>query len=183
MAESFPSAPENPYAAPQVSSREIVTAAIADQLPLATQWQRLVNFVVDAVAVRILSYGAGFGLGFLLVLVSPWVLEDETLLVALSWVTWLSVFALYYLVLESTWGRTLGKLITGTKVVRSDGTWPGAGRVLLRTLVRLVPFEPLSFLGARQPAGWHDRWSGTRVIQLWGRKFSPEEPFTGRSID
>ena len=36
--------------------------------------------------------------------------------------------------------------------------------VLSLTLVRMVPFEPFSFLGSPHPVGWHDRWSGTRVV-------------------
>jgi hypothetical protein len=35
--------------------------------------------------------------------------------------------------------------------------------ILIRSLVRLIPFEHLSFVGS-YPVGWHDRYSGTIVI-------------------
>jgi uncharacterized RDD family membrane protein YckC len=59
-------------------------------------------------------------------------------------------------------GRTLGKLITGSKAVREDGTsltWKDA---CLRSLSRMVPFEPFSALGG---APWHDRWTKTTVVR------------------
>lgn len=52
---------------------------------------------------------------------------------------WLAVVALYYIVLEGLWGRTVGKLATGIKVVREyDGAVPGLANAFLRTLLRLV---------------------------------------------
>jgi uncharacterized RDD family membrane protein YckC len=72
---------------------------------------------------------------------------------------------LYYISCESLTGRTLGKLITGTRTVTIAGQKPGFEQIVLRTLARCVPLEPLSFLGD-QPVGWHDRWSGTRVVQV-----------------
>jgi uncharacterized RDD family membrane protein YckC len=54
---------------------------------------------------------------------------------------------IYYVAQEALWSRTLGKLITGTKVVNEDGSKLTFGRALGRTLCRLIPFEPLSFLG------------------------------------
>jgi len=72
----------------------------------------------------------------------------------------------YYTVLEgATKGRTLGKFVTGTVAVKQDGsaiTWKDA---FLRSLCRLVPFEPFSALG-RMP--WHDKWTKTIVIKKAG---------------
>lgn len=74
-----------------------------------------------------------------------------------------AAYVIYYTVLEGgTNGRTLGKFITKTKVVKEDGsliTWKDA---LLRSLCRLVPFEPFSALGG-QP--WHDKWTKTIVVR------------------
>jgi uncharacterized RDD family membrane protein YckC len=72
---------------------------------------------------------------------------------------------LYYTSCESLTGRTLGKMVTRTRTVTVSGHKPSFERILLRTLVRLVPLEPLSFL-ASEPIGWHDRWSGTRVVRI-----------------
>jgi uncharacterized RDD family membrane protein YckC len=54
-------------------------------------------------------------------------------------VGWLLGVAIYYVVLEGLFGRTLGKLVTGIKVVsEADGRAPGIGRALLRTVLRLI---------------------------------------------
>jgi uncharacterized RDD family membrane protein YckC len=71
----------------------------------------------------------------------------------------------YYLVMEGILGFTVGKLITGTRVVNEEGRSAGFGQILGRTFSRLVPFDALSFFGTPS-IGWHDRWSGTRVIKV-----------------
>jgi uncharacterized RDD family membrane protein YckC len=78
-----------------------------------------------------------------------------------------SVFAyailfFYYAGFEAALGRTPAKFVTGTKVVAIDGGRPSLAQILGRTLTRLIPFEPLSFLG--RGSGWHDRWTRTRVV-------------------
>jgi uncharacterized RDD family membrane protein YckC len=57
----------------------------------------------------------------------------------------------YYIVTEALWGRTLGKLITGTVVVDAAGRKPGFGRATVRTLARLLEVNP--FLLGGLPAG------------------------------
>ena len=59
-------------------------------------------------------------------------------------------------------GRSLGKLITGTMVVKEDGSLPTSTDFLKRNFSRIVPFDGLSFLGNR---GWHDSWSDTAVVK------------------
>jgi uncharacterized RDD family membrane protein YckC len=71
---------------------------------------------------------------------------------------------LYYTFMESTLGRSLGKLITGTKVINLEGKRPKPLTILGRSFARLVPFEPFSFFGNER--GWHDRWSDTRVVDM-----------------
>ena len=73
----------------------------------------------------------------------------------------------YYALLESVFGLTLGKLFTGTRVVREDGGRAGILKILGRTLARMIPFEPFSVLaGGDPPVGWHDSLSGTRVVRV-----------------
>jgi uncharacterized RDD family membrane protein YckC len=73
------------------------------------------------------------------------------------------IFLFYITISEYTSGRSLGKLLTGTKVVRTDGTRVGFWRCLLRSVVRLVPFEFVSILFS-PPIAWHDFMSDTRVV-------------------
>ena len=69
----------------------------------------------------------------------------------------------YYNVFEIFSARTVGKFITQTIVVDENGEKPNHEIILVRSLCRLIPFNPLSFLG--MPArGWHDNISKTYVV-------------------
>lgn len=78
----------------------------------------------------------------------------------------------YYVVCESLWQRTLGKAITGTKVVDRNGNKPKFWTICGRTLARCIPFEKFSFLIGSNPIGWHDRISKTLVV---ASSFTPED--------
>jgi uncharacterized RDD family membrane protein YckC len=75
------------------------------------------------------------------------------------------IFALVYFTLQEyiLGGRTLGKLITRTKVVRVDCTPLTFRAILIRNLIRLIPLEPFSFF-INKKSPWHDEWSETIVI-------------------
>jgi uncharacterized RDD family membrane protein YckC len=74
------------------------------------------------------------------------------------------LFAIYYAIFESTTGVTLGKLVTGTKIIGEDGQRPPFGKMLQRSLCRIIPFEPLSYLGS-DARGWHDTITKTWVVK------------------
>jgi hypothetical protein len=59
-------------------------------------------------------------------------------------------------------GRSLGKLITGTKVIKTDGSELSYTDLLKRNFIRAVPFDQLSFMGSK---GWHDNFSDTAVVR------------------
>lgn len=60
-------------------------------------------------------------------------------------------------------GKTLGKLITGTRAVNEDGSQISTKTAFLRGFSRIVPFEAFSALG--DPSyPWHDKWTHTYVI-------------------
>jgi len=71
------------------------------------------------------------------------------------------VLFIYFFAAEATTGMTVGKIVTQTKVVTQDGDNPTTRDFLFRTLWRLVPFEPFSWLSY---SGWHDRQTGTMVV-------------------
>jgi uncharacterized RDD family membrane protein YckC len=60
-------------------------------------------------------------------------------------------------------GRSLGKLITGTKAIRWDNQPFGWGDAFGRGFSRMVPFEPFSALWG---SPWHDKWTDTRVVMM-----------------
>lgn len=86
----------------------------------------------------------------------------------------MAIWMLCYFVCEAFCnGRTLGKWITGLKVVDLDGNKPGIGKIALRTLCRLIPFDCLSFFGTDKWSSednldgfWHDSLSKTYVVRV-----------------
>lgn len=73
---------------------------------------------------------------------------------------------LYYLFFEGLLNTTVGKLITRTRIVSSNGTEPE--NIFVRTLARFIPLSPLSFIFFEN--GWHDKISNTQVIDLSKRE-------------
>lgn len=77
--------------------------------------------------------------------------------------TYFSFAMIYYLVLESCFGRTIGKFITGSVVVNENGLKPDFATICKRTLCRLIPFDVLSFLD-KSGRFWHDSLSKSYVV-------------------
>lgn len=77
-------------------------------------------------------------------------------------VTLLSYVMLMFLFEFLTKGRSLGKFITGTMVVKSDGKLLTMKDYFQRNICRAIPFEIFSFLGNN---GWHDSIYDTRVVK------------------
>lgn len=76
----------------------------------------------------------------------------------------------YFLFFWSLSGQTLGKLLTGSRVVDRRGGALGFGRAALRLVATLVAALPLGagFIGLwtdPHRRGWHDRIAGTKVIR------------------
>jgi len=71
--------------------------------------------------------------------------------------------AFYYISFEHNSQKTLGKMITKTKVVTLDGNKPELMDIVSRTFCRLIPFDRFSFFFTRN--GFHDAISGTKVIK------------------
>lgn len=157
-----PAAPTNnpwpPTPAPTTSQPQAQTTVFA-----ASIWQRFFNAIIDEVVGR-----------FILVIIIGVIINASKAQVSPSIAILLNFFALplYLLICESIWQRSLGKLITKTKVVQKDGTRPSFLRILGRTAARYIPFDALSFLFSKHPMGWHDAVSGTIVVS---NSYSSEE--------
>ncbi len=118
---------------------------------------RIVNLMIDSFLIYIIATTIPI---FLFVNLSEPTMQ-QTFIVGLLQIL---LGALYYMLFESLWQRTPGKFVTRTKVMMLDGSKPSFTTVLLRTVIRWVPFEALSFVGHAYPMGWHDRWSQTAVV-------------------
>ncbi|ASK30559.1 hypothetical protein CEY12_10755 [Chryseobacterium sp. T16E-39] len=135
----------------------------------ASQGLRLVNYIVDFIFsyIIILVLLGLSGIAFALITGST--VEEigyrmENMNPMLDRLITLSAYLLVMFLTETiSRGRSLGKLITGTKVIMIDGSTPTVGNYLLRNIIRGIPFvDQLSFLADK--SGLHDKWSQTCVI-------------------
>lgn len=120
----------------------------------ATRGQRFINYLIDL----LVAY-------FILLLVVTQITDRLKLTDGISdqqfRIGYLLTLFVYYLVCELVSDRTLGKFITGTKVVTRDFTKPTIPQKMLRTLCRFIPLEPIS--GFTYP--WHDTITKTCVVR------------------
>jgi uncharacterized RDD family membrane protein YckC len=135
----------------------------------ATKWQRFANFIIDRIIFSFSFFIIGYlgviidtilGIQYFTKLFSNFAGINRALDILITGI----LYFLYTFLLEYfTKGRTIGKYITGTKVITTDGQIPTTYEFFIRNISRLVPFDILSFLGEN---GWHDSWSDTRVVNI-----------------
>lgn len=123
---------------------------------LANHSQRIFNFIIDYCSSFVLT------LGFLLYLAISLRLSffknDSSIYTVVLGII------LYYFAFEYFFQSSIGKYFTGTKVCDADGKKLGVGKIVLRTLLRFIPFEAFSFLFMER--GWHDSISETYVYKI-----------------
>ena len=123
-------------------------------------WRRGINFFADLIITCCILYG-------ILILFNSPFLDLPLHFAALFYLGLLTWFC-YYFLLEALTGRTIAKLLTGTKIIsKRDGSRPGWKLVLYRSLARIFPAgmaEGISFFSSR-PCGWHDDISDTLVVK------------------
>lgn len=135
---------------------------------LASKSKRFVNYLVDRILFNLVFYA----IGVIIVLIGELLGSDEMLhfleglddisRIADYLITY-SFYTIFYFTLESLSQKTIGKLITNTKVVLENGEKPSPETIIIRSLSRMIPFDAFSFLGAI-PRGWHDTISKTYVV-------------------
>jgi uncharacterized RDD family membrane protein YckC len=122
---------------------------------LAPKWKRFINLIFDFYLLYFIAYivVAGIKLSML----------DLSLSGVILWslLPYLFVLSIYFFS-EYTTGKSLGKLITGTKVISVLNEPFTIKQMLGRTFSRIVPFEPFSLLFGY--SAWHDDWSDTAVV-------------------
>lgn len=113
---------------------------------------RLANFLLDTVIY--------FAFTIVLLFILQNTIEQEKV----KWIS-ISIYFLYYFIFEYTKGQTLGKIITGSKVLSIPEKRKNYFfRILLRTLMRFIPIDILSYLFSYR--GLHDWISQTTIIKL-----------------
>ena len=135
-------------------------------LNTASQGKRFANYLIDRIVLFLFSLGFGILLGIILALFSPEtldVVEQGNFL--LEYLFAFVLGTIYYSIFEGLTGRSLGKLITKTKVVNEQGEKADFGSIFLRSMCRYIPFNAFSFLSS-DAIGWHDTLSKTRVVEV-----------------
>ena len=152
---------DNPYRSPASVVAEV---HVAQSMVDAGKWRRFFNLVLDYIAMLVI---------FVVMVAIAVLAGGES---AVAWVDgigfWeerllgIGLLVVYYIVMEGMFGLTIGKLITGTRVVDEQGGPPTWRQAVLRSLARLIPFEAFSVLFSDDGVarGWHDSLPRTRVV-------------------
>lgn len=142
------------------------TNYIIEKKLLTSDRDRFFNCVIDFVFIFILIFVVSILIGIIGIIFQwdVYRIWEETIIDLGGVVIYFSFAMLYYLIFEVFFGRTIGKFITGSIVVNENGLKPGFGIICLRTLYRLIPFDPLSFL-TMSGRIWHDSLSKTYVVE------------------
>lgn len=129
----------------------------------ATGGQRFANYLIDLLVL--------FAVNFVLSMAALFIYEMTSINffyfynnggIIWEFVSGYFISTIYYFMWEYfSNGRTVGKLVTGTRAISIDGEDASTSQIFYRSLCRLIPFNAFSFLGTN---GWHDTLSETRVI-------------------
>lgn len=152
---------ENPYSAPSVTTAPPDFSQPSHIVP-ARHGLRFANMMIDQILVTVINIAINIVL--IVVQGTPTNASGEPDAGLLGVVVNLGFMLAYYTLSEGFFGRTLGKLITGTKVVGADGQRIPMSKAFTRSLCRFIPFEAFSFLGS-EARGWHDSITKTWVIK------------------
>jgi uncharacterized RDD family membrane protein YckC len=135
-------------------------------LERADTGRRLANYIIDLIAFYI-SFTV---IGVIFVVISPTSLdtiaEDSSTGSDLGLrLVGILFYGLFMGTIEALGkGKSLGKLITGTRAVNLDGSPITAGKAFARGFCRAIPFSAFSALGT--PCNpWQDKWTDTMVIK------------------
>ena len=146
----------------QTATNDLLT--FETELVRATTGQRFANYLIDI----LVFYGLFFALGITLALLSPSTVENMDSGYSdygfLDRIISLALYGAYMGIVESIFkGKSLGKLITGTRAVNFDGSKISVSTAFARGFSRAVPFCAFSAFG--DPCNpWQDRWTSTMVI-------------------
>ncbi len=126
---------------------------------------RLANFIIDSLAWLTLYFLLAYLLDHYLVR-----FHSYTVNYIYSILLGIIVYIAYYLVSEYYFYRTLGKLITRTKVITKEGGRITFKIILKRSLARFIPIDVFYYLFSKN--GLHDKLTKTLVIKSNANKSS-----------
>ncbi len=122
--------------------------------------KRFLNYLIDLLAFYVIV----IFFGFLFEIVFPGTIPYNDINPFWDRVLSLIFYAIVMFATEAAFqGKSLGKLVTGTRAINVNGEPPTLMQLLARNFIRAVPFNALSAFG-NPCAPWHDRWSDTYVV-------------------
>lgn len=130
----------------------------------ASAGKRFLNYLIDVIAFYIVVFGT-----FVLIAIkSPTsvdgLIDDNPGSDLIGRILALIGYALFMSIVEAVSnGKSLGKLITGTRAINLDGSNISATTAFGRGFSRAVPFCVFSAFGTPCDP-WQDRWTDTMVI-------------------
>ncbi|MEO1655913.1 MAG: RDD family protein [Bacteroidota bacterium] len=114
--------------------------------------KRLYGFIIDLIVLAYLME-ITFRIEHLLVYKEP-----------IKILRFLIIFGGYYIPMEYFLGKTLGKMIVGTRVVNRLGKKISLREAFIRFFSRFIPYEIFSLALGANARAWHDYLSNTYVI-------------------
>lgn len=147
----------------QQYEQENLLGNFEDSIIRASTGKRLANYIIDFC----LFYTLVIIVGILVVIYSPTAfntLENSAGFGIAERLLTLLFYAIYMGFVEMLFkGKSLGKLITGTRAVNIDGSRISANTAFLRGFSRAVPFCAFSAFGT--PCNpWQDKWTNSLVM-------------------
>lgn len=125
-------------------------------------WARFGHYMIDSVILWVIQQIIGFLFGFSAGLSRGISSQEDLLILQLqaAGIGMVASFA-YFFIFEAMYASTPGKMMLGRIVIDEYALKPEPGRIAIRSISRMVPFEAFSCLA---PRGWHDQWSKTFVV-------------------
>jgi uncharacterized RDD family membrane protein YckC len=123
----------------------------------ATRGVRFYNLIIDLTVI-----------GFIVSIIDNIIPNDlkETIVKSFGAKGSVYIFVIiYYTFLEWLWnGKTVGKYFTKTTAIKEDGNALTFFDAFFRSIIRIIPFEPISCVKNDQGYGWHDKFTKTIVV-------------------
>jgi uncharacterized RDD family membrane protein YckC len=159
-----------------------IDKSVGQTIPVIGFGRRLVASLIDMLVVAFLTFILVVGLSFVILLVdifTAYKYPDRELPID-TMILWLGLIlsVVYFVGYWAKSGQTIGKMVMGIRIVRTDGSRLSVGQALIRYIGYLISGAALSlgFLWLafdRKRQGWHDKIAGTYVL------FADEDRFTG----
>lgn len=176
----------SPYAPPIADVAAAEQAVHGRTVVDAGFWKRAAALLIDAFIITAINYALliaaalALGIGAMSVFTGAGASSTGTLMMALGYLIYPVISALYYVTMESSARQaTLGKMAIGIKVANRTGGRMSRGNALGRWVSHLLCYFTL-YIGyvvaafTERKQGLHDMVAGTYVVDRWAYTGQPE---------